>query len=224
MDLDFGSMLKYKDLFITGTFYTIFIAFITVAGGTILGMFLSLLKLSKYKILRFISSTYIEIFRGTPILVQLYLIYFGVPQITDIRFSPLTAGIITLCLNSGAYVAELIRAGIMAVDKGQMEAARSLGMPLWRAMVFIVIPQAIKNILPALANEFIVIIKESSIASIIGVNELMYNTDTIRGNAFRPMEPLLITACIYFTMTFTLSKIIGYFERRMGDDSSRQTL
>lgn len=223
MDLDFSKMLEYKDFFITGTFYTLLIALITVIGGTVLGMFLSLLKLSKYKVLRFISSTYIELLRGTPILIQLYLIYFGLPQVSDVRFSPLAAGILTLCLNSGAYVAEIIRAGIMAVDKGQMEAARSLGMPLWRAMFVVVIPQAIKNILPALANEFIVIIKESSIASIIGVNELMYNTDTIRGNTFRPMEPLLITTCIYFTMTFTLSKIVGYFERRMGDDSSKQT-
>lgn len=224
MELDFSTMIKYKDFFITGAGYTLLIAFITVVGGTILGTFLSLLKLSKYKVLRFISTTYIEIFRGTPILVQLYLIYYAIPQVSNVRFNPLTAAIVTLCLNSGAYVAELIRAGIMAVDKGQMEAARSLGMPLWKAMSIIIIPQAIKNILPALANEFIVIIKESSIASVIGVNELMYKTDTVRGNSFRSMEALLIAAMIYFVMTFTLSKIVAYFERRMGDDTSKRTL
>lgn len=224
MDLDFSTMIKYKDFFINGAGYTVFIAFITVIGGTILGTLLSLLKLSKYKILRFIATTYIEIFRGTPILVQLYLMYFAVPQISDIRFSPLTAAVITLCLNSGAYVAELIRSGIMAVDRGQMEAARSLGMPLWKAMIIVIIPQAIKNILPALANEFIVIIKESSIASVIGVNELMYKTNTVRGNSFRSMEALLIAAAMYFIMTFTLSKIVAYFERRMGDDTSKRTL
>lgn len=224
MELDFSTMIKYKDFFITGAGYTLLIAFITVVGGTILGTFLSLLKLSKYKVLRFISTTYIEIFRGTPILVQLYLIYYAIPQVSNLRFAPLTAAIVTLCLNSGAYVAELIRAGIMAVDKGQMEAARSLGMPLWKAMSIIIIPQAIKNILPALANEFIVIIKESSIASVIGVNELMYKTDTVRGNSFRSMEALLIAAMIYFVMTFTLSKIVAYFERRMGDDTSKRTL
>lgn len=224
MELDFSTMIKYKDFFITGAGYTLLIAFITVVGGTILGTFLSLLKLSKYKVLRFISTTYIEIFRGTPILVQLYLIYYAIPQVSNVRFNPLTAAIVTLCLNSGAYVAELIRAGIMAVDKGQMEAARSLGMPLWKAMSIIIIPQAIKNILPALANEFIVIIKESSIASVIGVNELMYKTDTVRGNSFRSMEALLIAAMIYFVMTFTLSKVVAYFERRMGDDTSKRTL
>lgn len=224
MELDFASMIKYKDFFITGAGYTLFIAFITVIGGTVLGTLLSLLRLSKYKILRLISTAYIEVFRGTPILVQLYLIYYAVPQISSFRFTPLVAAILTLCLNSGAYVAELIRAGIMAVDNGQMEAARSLGMPLWRAMSLVVIPQAIKNILPALANEFIVIIKESSIASVIGVGELMYRTNTVRGNSFRSMEALLIAAVIYFIITFTLSKGVAYFERRMGDDTSKRTL
>ncbi|MGL4760322.1 MAG: amino acid ABC transporter permease [Sarcina sp.] len=223
MELDFSAIYKYKDFFITGAMHTLFIAAISVVGGTIIGMFLSLLKLSKYKILRFLSTTYIEIFRGTPILVQLYLVYLAFPSMFDIRMNPLTAGIIALCLNSGAYVAEIIRAGIMAVDKGQMEASRSLGMPEWKAMYLIVIPQAIKNILPALANEFIVIIKESSIASVIGVTELMYNADTVRGNTFRPMESLLVAAGIYFVMTFTLSKTVAYFERRMGDVSSRET-
>ena len=223
MELDFSAIFKYKDLFINGAMYTLFIAAISVVGGTLIGMFLSLLKLSKYKVLRFLSTTYIEIFRGTPILVQLYLVYLAFPSMLDIRMNPLTAGIIALCLNSGAYVAEIIRAGIMAVDKGQMEAARSLGMPEWKAMYLIVIPQAIKNILPALANEFIVIIKESSIASVIGVTELMYNADSVRGNTFRPMESLLVAAAIYFVMTFTLSKTVAYFERRMGDVSSRET-
>ncbi|WP_297518509.1 amino acid ABC transporter permease [uncultured Clostridium sp.] len=223
MELDFSAIYKYKDFFISGAMYTLFIAGIAVVGGTVIGMFLSILKLSKYKVLRFLSTAYIEIFRGTPILVQLYLVYLAFPSMFDIRMNPLTAGIIALCLNSGAYVAELIRAGIMAVDKGQMEAARSLGMPEWKAMYFIVIPQAIKNILPALANEFIVIIKESSIASVIGVTELMYNADTVRGNTFRPMESLLVAAVIYFMMTFTLSKIVAYFEGRMGDASSRKT-
>ncbi|MGL4655834.1 MAG: amino acid ABC transporter permease [Sarcina sp.] len=223
MELDFSAIYKYKEFFIDGAMYTLFIAAITVVGGTVIGMFLSLLKLSKYKILRFISTTYIEIFRGTPILVQLYIVYLAFPSMLNIRMNPLTAGIIALCLNSGAYVAEIIRAGILAVDKGQMEAARSLGMPEWKAMYLVVIPQAVKNILPALANEFIVIIKESSIASVIGVTELMYNADTVRGNTFRPMESLLVAAAIYFVMTFTLSKTVAYFERRMGDASSRQT-
>ena len=222
MELDFSAIFKYKDFFINGAMYTLFIAAITVMGGTFIGMFLCLLKLSKSKVLSFISTAYIEVFRGTPILVQLYLVYLAFPSMLDIRMNPLVAGSIALCLNSGAYVAEIIRAGILAVDKGQMEAARSLGMSESKAMRLIVIPQAIKNILPALANEFIVIIKESSIASVIGVTELMYNADTVRGNTFRPLESLLVAAGIYFVMTFTLSKIVAYFERRMGDASSKQ--
>ncbi len=221
MELDFSVLSKYTNYFIEGTKFTIIIALITVLIGTIIGMFLSIMKLSKYKILRIISSIYIECFRGTPILVQLYLVYFAVPVTVGIKFNPMMAGIITLSLNSGAYVAEIIRAGILAVDKGQKEAARSLGMSESKAMYLVVLPQAIKNILPALANEFITIIKESSIASIIGVNEIMYNTDTIRGNTFKAFEPLIVAAAIYFVLTFSLSKLVSYFERRMGDSDSR---
>ncbi|WP_066874792.1 amino acid ABC transporter permease [Clostridium mediterraneense] len=220
MELDFSVLSKYTNYFIEGTKFTIIIALITVLIGTIIGMFLSIMKLSKYKILRIISSIYIECFRGTPILVQLYLVYFAIPVTVGIKFDPMTAGIITLSLNSGAYVAEIIRAGILAVDKGQKEAARSLGMSESKAMYLVVLPQAIKNILPALANEFITIIKESSIASIIGVNEIMYNTDTIRGNTFKAFEPLIVAAAIYFVLTFSLSKLVAYFERRMGDSDS----
>lgn len=192
------------------------IAAIGVLAGTIIGIILALLKLSKIKIFKIIASIYIELFRGTPILVQLYIIYFAIPYAFQFKLAPLTAGIITLSLNSGAYVAELIRAGINSIDKGQMEAARSLGMSHWMAMRLIIMPQAVKNILPALGNEFIAIIKESSIASIIGVNEIMYKADTIRGNLYIVFEPLLIAAAIYFTLTFTLSKVVSYFERRMG--------
>ena len=125
------------------------------------------------------------------------------------------AGAIALSINSSAYVAEIIRAGIQAVDKGQMEAARSLGLDYATSMNSIILPQAVKNILPALGNEFIAIIKESSIVSIIGIHELMFNTDTVRGNTFIPFEPLLITAAIYFIITFSLSSIVRAFERRL---------
>jgi len=200
--------------FINGAKLTLFLAFFTVLFGSILGLLLSLMKLSNSKILKAISSTYIEFVRGTPILVQLYIVYYGLPSL-GIEFPDVLAGIITLSLNSAAYVAEIIRAGISAVDKGQMEAARSLGMSNAQAMRHIIIPQAFKNILPALGNEFIVVVKESSIVSVIGIHELMYNADTVRGNTFRPFEPLIIAALLYFVMTFTLSKALGVVERRM---------
>lgn len=192
------------------------IAFFSVFFGVALGVILALMKISKNRniisiILKAIATAYIEFMRGTPLLVQLYIIYFGLP----FNLPDVPAGIIALSLNSAAYVAEIIRAGIIAVDHGQMEAARSLGMSHSMAMRYIVIPQAFKNILPVLGNEFITVIKESSIVSVIGVPELMYNADTVRGNTFKPFEPLIVAAVLYFILTFTLSKVVGYAEGRM---------
>lgn len=212
--MDFSFLPKYSSFFINGAKFTLVLAFFTVLLGTLLGLFLSLMKLSNNKIINFIATAYIEFIRGTPVLVQLYIIYYGLPSL-GIEFPDMIAGIITLSINSSAYVAEIIRAGINAVDKGQMEAARSLGMPGSMAMRHIIIPQAFKNILPALGNEFIVVIKESSIVSVIGIHELMYNADTVRGNLFKPFEPLIVAAIVYFIMTFTLSKLLGIAERRM---------
>lgn len=212
--MNFSFLSNYYMFFINGAKFTIFLAFFTVLIGVMLGVILALMKLSNKKILNLIATAYVEFIRGTPVLVQLYIVFYGLPHI-GISLPDFVAGIIALSVNSSAYVAEIIRAGIQAVDKGQMEAARSLGMPPAMSMRYIIIPQAIKNILPALGNEFIVVIKESSIASIIGIHELMYNADTVRGNIFQPFEPLIVAAIMYFLMTFTLSKIVGTFERRM---------
>lgn len=212
--MNFSFLSNYYMFFINGAKFTIFLAFFTVLIGVMLGVVLALMKLSNKKILNLIATAYVEFIRGTPVLVQLYIVFYGLPHI-GISLPDFVAGIIALSVNSSAYVAEIIRAGIQAVDKGQMEAARSLGMPPAMSMRYIIIPQAIKNILPALGNEFIVVIKESSIASIIGIHELMYNADTVRGNIFQPFEPLIVAAIMYFLMTFTLSKIVGTFERRM---------
>lgn len=212
--MDFSFLSKYYKFFLEGTQYTVLIAFFTVILGTVLGLFLSLMKLSKNKILKALASIYIEFVRGTPILVQLYIVYYGMPAM-GIDLPDMLAGIVTLSINSGAYVAEIIRAGINAVDKGQMEAGRSLGMTSAMTMRLIIIPQAFKNILPALGNEFITIIKESSIVSVIGIGELMYKADTVRGNTALPFEPLIVAAVIYFLLTFSLSKLLGNIERRM---------
>lgn len=212
--MDFSFLSEYYSFFIDGVKFTIFLAFFAVLIGFVLGLLLSLMRLSNKKILNIISSAYIEFIRGTPVLVQLYIVFYGLPHL-GITLPDFIAGIIALSVNSSAYVAEIIRAGIQAVDKGQMEAARSIGMTPSMAMRYIIIPQAVKNILPALGNEFIVVIKESSIASIIGIHELMYNADTVRGNIFKPFEPLIIAAIIYFILTFSLSKVVGVFERRM---------
>ena len=219
--MDFSFLQKYYGFFIDGTSITLFLSFFGVALGVMLGVLLALMKLSKNILLKSFSTAYIELVRGTPLLVQLYIIYYGLPRLVGLDFGDITLGIVAISLNSAAYVAEIIRAGIQSIDKGQMEAARSLGMPHNMAMKNIIIPQAFKNILPALGNEFIVLIKESSIVSVVGIHDLMYNADTVRGNTYLPFEPLIIAALIYFVITFILSKLLGLLERRMraGDSS-----
>lgn len=222
--MNFSFLKNYHTFFLEGTKITIVLSIITIIFGVIFGIIFALMRISHNPILKSIAAAYIEFIRGTPVMVQLFIVYYGLSEIgiefPDIyvlgsNFPDLMAGAIALSINSSAYVAEIIRAGIQAVDKGQMEAARSLGLSYSISMKNIILPQAIKNILPALGNEFIAIIKESSIVSIIGIHELMYNTDTVRGNTFIPFEPLLITAAIYFIITFTLSTIVRAFERRL---------
>lgn len=228
LPVNFSFLAKYWPFYVNGAKNTILLALFAVVIGTAIGMVIALLRLSKYRGLRFFATAYIEFIRGTPLLVQLFIIYYGLQSI-GLRFPDIgwlsrlmgistadfMAGIVTLGINSGAYVGEIFRAGIQAVDKGQTEAARSLGMSHFMTLRYIVIPQAIKNILPALGNEFVVVIKESSIVSIIGIADLMYRADTVRGNTFQPFEPLIVAAVIYFLMTFPLSKLLAYIERRM---------
>ncbi|MEQ8196733.1 MAG: amino acid ABC transporter permease [Clostridiaceae bacterium] len=213
--MQFDFLSKYSNYFVTGTKITIILALFAVVFGTILGLFLSLMKLSNVKVLKAFSIAYIEFVRGTPLLIQIWIIYIGLPMIIGRDLPDIVTGIIALSLNSGAYVAEIIRAGIQAVDKGQMEAARSLGMKLSLSMKEIIIPQAFKNILPALGNEFISIIKESSMVSVIGVAELMYNSGTVRAASFLGLEPLIVAAGIYFVITFILTRVMGILERRL---------
>jgi His/Glu/Gln/Arg/opine family amino acid ABC transporter permease subunit len=212
--MDFSFMGEYYMFFLDGAKFTLIIAFFSVLLGVIGGTIFALMKISKNVVLNMIASTYVEIIRGTPVLVQLYIIFYGLPYL-GLDLPDMIAGIIALSINSSAYVAEIIRGGINAVDKGQMEAARSLGMSYNMAMRSIIIPQAVKTIIPVLGNEFIVIIKESSIVSVIGIHELSYNADTVRGNIFKPFEPLLISAFMYFVMTFTLSKFMKRVEERL---------
>ncbi|MGX7058869.1 ABC transporter substrate-binding protein/permease [Vagococcus humatus] len=205
---------KYGSFYAKGIGYTIFLAFIGVLFGAVLGVLLALMKLSKLKVLKAIAVIYIEYVRGTPLLVQIFLVYFGTATL-GLNVNALAAGCIAMSLNSGAYVAEIVRAGIKAVDKGQYEAARSLGMNHGKAMQHIILPQAIKNILPALGNEFVTVIKESSVVSVIGVSELMFQAGVVQGASFKPFLPIVVVSLIYFALTFTLSRLLGLAERRM---------
>jgi polar amino acid transport system permease protein len=213
--LNFTFLDKYSGYFFKGTEITIVLAFSAVLFGTILGLALTLLRRSNLKPISLIATAYVEFVRGTPLLVQIYIIYIGFPKLIGVDMPDMTVGAVALALNSAAYISEIIRAGIDAVDKGQMEAARSLGMNQGLAMFNVVIPQAFKNILPALGNEFISVIKESSMVSVIGVAELMYNAGVVRGNTALGLEPVIVAAVIYFILTFTMTRALGYVERRM---------
>ena len=236
MKFNFGAMAEYALYFRQGVIYTILLSACTVAIGFALALCLALMRIAKpgrsplskvlVKIAHGFSGFYIEIIRGTPMLVQLFIVYYIVfgpggltaPSFTLFGFidgSRFIPGIIALSLNSGAYVAEIVRAGIQGFDYGQTEACRSLGMTGFQNMRYIVLPQAIKNILPAIANEFVTIIKESSICSVIGMQEIMFNAKLVQTTSYLPAEPLLVAAVLYLCMTVPTSKIIAHFERRM---------
>lgn len=215
MNDDSGFISKYGSFFLKGIKITILISLIGVALGSILGAFVALMKLSKIKIISWIASIYIEILRGTPMLVQVFIVFFGITAALGLDISALVCGTIALVINSSAYIAEIIRAGINAVDKGQMEAARSLGLNYRQTMKSVIMPQAIKNILPALGNEFVTLIKESSIVSTIGVGEIMFNAQVVQGISFNPFTPLLVAAALYFVLTFVLTRIMNMIEGRL---------
>lgn len=220
MSVNFLSMVKYSHLFVSGLLMTLKLTFLAVTIGVILGLIVALIKMSSIKPISFIGASYVEIIRGTPLLVQLLLIYNGLMQF-GIDIPAFTAGVSALAINSAAYVAEIIRAGIQAVDPGQNEAARSLGMTHAMAMRYVIIPQAIKNILPALGNEFIVMLKESAIVSVIGFADLTRQADIIQSITYKYFEPYIIIAAIYFIMTFIFSRLLGIFERRLRAGDTR---
>ncbi len=228
--MDFSQMFDNMIMLITkywriylveGITNTLYLTFIAVIFGVLLGSFIAILKMSRFKIIRFIASVYIEIIRGTPILLQLYIFYFVLPELmTFLDFDGFTWVAIALSINSGAYVSEVIRSGIQAVDKGQTEASRSLGLGSSQTMLHIVLPQAIRNILPALGNEFIMILKETSLASTFFIGDLMTAHKIVTGAHYLPLESLTIVGIIYLCLTFPLSKLVAWFEKKMSNEKS----
>ena len=200
---------------------TLLLTCISVALGTVLGTIVAMGKMSKFAPLRWLVSVYIEVLRGTPILLQLYLFYFVLPQVLPfLKLSQFVWVSIALCVNSSAYVSEVIRSGIQAVDKGQTEAARSLGLSESQTMMKIILPQAVRNILPALGNEFIMMLKETSLASTFYLGDLMTSYHLVKGATFLGFEALIIVGIIYFCLTYPLSKVVGHFEKKMSSDKS----
>lgn len=252
----FATTYKYISMFVDGLVCTVSLSLLTVIFGFILALFLAVMRMSgwrpfkklaldsnghlrgegfltsisKFRPLNFLASIYVEVFRATPMLVQLFIIYYivfaDIPLPTfklfgQIRFDRFLPGVVALSLNSAAYLCEIIRSGIQSIDGGQTEAARSLGLTQAQNMRFIVLPQAIKNILPAIANEFVTIIKESSICYTIGVQEIMYAVASVKGATYLIAEPLLIATLVYFCLTYPTSKIIEHFERKMSVGDKR---
>lgn len=211
---------RYWDVFlIKGLSTTLALSAIAVFFGAIIGTLLAFGKMGKSRILRGIITAYVEIIRGTPSLLQVYVGYFVVPLLLpSLNVSTYASVAIALTINSSAYVSEVIRSGIQAVDKGQTEAARSLGLTRSQAMIKVVLPQAVKNILPALGNEFITIIKETSLASTFFVGDLMTSYLTVNGKEFLPLQCLLIVGIIYFILTFILGRGVSALERRLSHD------
>ena len=221
---NFSFLPKYGVFFVQGVEYTLLLAIVSVSLAVIPAMLLALMRLSRNKVVKTISGAYIAVFRSTPMLVQLSIIYFGlfgvisIPRVTILGFVDLSRfipGVVALALNSSAYVAEIFRAGILAVDAGQMEAARSLGLSKWQGMKLVVLPQAIKNVLPALANEVVTMVKESSICSMLGMEELMFGAKAVASATYVSLAPYTLAALIYFCINYPASKAIEAVERRM---------
>ena len=221
---NFSFLPKYGVYFLQALGYTLLLAVISVLLAVIPALLLAFMRLSKNKFVRGISGAYIAIFRSTPLLVQLSIIYFGffgaisIPRLYIFGFidiSRFIPGVVALALNSSAYVAEIFRAGILAVDAGQMEAARSLGMTHWQAMRKVVFPQAIKNSLPAIGNEFIINIKDSSVLCVVGVSDLMFMTRSVAGIYYKGTECYLIAAIVYLFLTYLSSLLLKAITGKM---------
>ena len=215
MNLDFSQIVPYIPFILDGIWATLKFVSLSILVGFILGTVLALFKIGKVRPLKWFADAYTSIFRGTPLILQLMILYYAVPQLTGYDISAYLSAILAFGLNSSAYVSEIIRAGILAVDKGQTEAAEALGVSYVPMMVNIILPQAMKNILPALMNEFITLTKESAIVSTIGYLDLMRRAQIVGADLFRNFEPLLFAGLIYWVMVYILTLIGRLVERRL---------
>ena len=210
MDLVFNSF----PLLLIGAGVTIQITVLSTAIGFVIGLIVGVARISHVRLLRMLAEVYVEFFRGTPLLVQIFLFYFALPVLTGQRIDPFIAAISACGINSGAYVAEIFRAGIQSIDDGQMEAGRSLGMTWLQTMRYIIVPQAFKRVIPPLGNEFIAMLKDSSLVSVIGFEELTRRGQLIIAKTYGSFEIWMSVAVIYLVMTLTISRFVAYLERR----------
>lgn len=215
MTLDFIEILPSVPFILQGALVTIQYTVLSVFFGFILGAILTLMKLASWRVLKGFAISYTSLFRGTPLLVQLTLIYYALPHLIGYKITAFEAGVLTFSLNSGAYVSEIIRGGVLSVDRGQMEAALSLGLSYPLIMKDIILPQAIKNILPSLINETINLLKESALVSVIGESDLLRRATLVAAEKYTYFEPLLIAAAMYYVLVMALTGVANYLERRL---------
>ena len=214
MTSDMNLVVNSFPLLLIGAGVTIQITVLSTAIGFVIGLIVGVARISNLRVLRMLAEVYVEFFRGTPLLVQIFLFYFALPVITGQRIDPFIAAISACGINSGAYVAEIFRAGIQSVDDGQMEAGRSLGMTWLQTMRYIIVPQAFKRVIPPLGNEFIAMLKDSSLVSVIGFEELTRRGQLIIAKTYGSFEIWMSVAVIYLVMTLTISRFVAYLERR----------
>ena len=208
-------LAKYYPVYLSGLWGTLWISAVTVLLGLVLGMLVALMRMSRSKLLNAVSGVYIEVLRGTPILLQLYFFWIGLPKLVPFELSDTQCIVVALAVNASAFISEIIRAGIAAVDKGQWEAARSIGLSETHVMTHVILPQAVKNILPALCNEFISTVKGTSLASVVFVGELKTSFKTVQSATFLALQSLTIVGVIYFILNFVLSRLLKILERRL---------
>ena len=208
-------LAKYYPVYLSGLWGTLWISAVTVLLGLVLGMLVALMRMSRSKLLNAVSGVYIEVLRGTPILLQLYFFWIGLPKLVPFELSDTQCIVVALAVNASAFISEIIRAGIAAVDKGQWEAARSIGLSETHVITHVILPQAVKNILPALCNEFISTVKGTSLASVFFVGELMTSFKTVQSATFLALQSLTIVGVIYLILNFVLSRLLKILERRL---------
>lgn len=210
----FEFVSDYYITFIEATIETLKVSFFALFIGLILGVFICLAKIGSIKILKYIATLYIEVLRNTPIIIQIMIIYFALPEV-GIEFSPFVSSVIALSINSSAYVAEIFRSGINSIDKGQVEASRSLGLNYKQTMQYVILPQALKNCLPSLGNEFISLVKESSIVYLVGVSDIMFVANSVKNATYQTFGPYILAALIYFVITTILSILVRKIENNL---------
>jgi polar amino acid transport system permease protein len=212
---DFSFIWSYRWLFVNGTIVTLLFTFGIVVLGLAVGLFSGLLRLSRFAPLRWLSQAYVEVFRCTPVLVQLVWFYYALPILSGIEMSATTAGVLALSLYGGAFYSEIIRGGINSIEPGQTEAALALGMTPTQSMRRIVLPQALKRMVPPLMNQSIIQLKNTSLVSVLAVPDLLYQGQAVAHDSYRPLEIYTLVAVIYFVILFPLTLLVGRLERRL---------